>query len=367
MSIASLARAAAPKRRTVAASGNNLSSKVREEVDLRLVVRQLVGDDYDEFGRYDRVACLNPEHTDGHSSMLVFPDRARCLSCGASYSAVDVYLSAHPEAKFLDAAHALLGGDFQLDKDTVLEAPQRELDADTAVRNHLRLFEMPTALTALLDYGLSLDAIKHFVIGLATVSVRLDPNEAGFSLDLPRLSSFKDSRGRTVYVQEQERWAVPVFNGSRLAQTIYRKLPGALGSKTTLERGAGAQVFNLDALNSKPEVALWVEGWSDAIVWWEAGVPALTSAAGVGTFREEWAVLLKRVPRLFVLGDDDEAGRKLLHRVQRHIPWALPLQVSFAEGLKDTRDLKVKAGWKPEDLRKLLNVAQPWSRFRGKG
>lgn len=311
-----------------------LIERVKTEVDLRLVLADRLEEARD-FGRYDRARCISPEHKDGAPSALFFADGWSCTACGARGDACDVYQLFNPQLSLRSAAEALLAGDWKLEGNASAPRELRSLDQDLATRYHLALAGRPDQVAALEAYGISKDSIRRFRLGLATVKVWLDDG------------SF----------EEQERWAVPAFRGGHLQQILYRKShDDQAGPKTQMETGAGSHLYNRDALVTA-DVAVFCEGWADAICFHQVGITAVTSTNGAGHFREEFAEELSNIRRLYVVGDADRAGNKMVERFLKRLPWAREITIPAPEGSKqDIRDLWT-AGWRRPEFLKLLRQA----------
>lgn len=334
--------------------------RVREEVDLRKVLP--TDEDEETFDRYNLRHCISPDHNDRKKSMLVYSDGCHCLSCGFKADAVDAYLLYHPELNKYQAAEALLSGEYTLEGGVVAERREpRQLDQDLAVRYHLSLAENKEALAGVSTFGFSREAIQYFKLGWARVLVRLDPEEV-----TPETEGieWRERNSKQVPYQWQWRYSVPVYSKGRLVQVIYRKANAAdPGPKVTIEKDAGVHLFNSDALRNA-DTAVITGGWGDSIACWHWGIAGVNSTAGDGHFSYEWLPLVGRVKRLYIVGDADSAGQKMMARIRERIPWAVQVELPWEAGSKrDIRDLLL-AGWTKEDFLKLLKGAEMKSRWK---
>lgn len=344
----------------VGPSTRELIERVKHEVDLRLLVEDKLNDARD-FGRYLRGRCLSPDHPDSEPSALYFADGCNCTACGWKADAIDIYRLYNPEASIREACEALLEGDYKLEGDPEEHQARRQvkqLDPDQALRNHFALAANPDALARLEAMGFTRPAIQHFRLGWAKVLTRLDPvKDAGkFDPNDPELV-WLDSRDGPEPFQHQWRFSVPVFSDGRLVQMLYRKSDDSLGgSKIQMETGAGAQLFNADVLGTA-DLAVYAEGWGDVITLWQCGIPAVTSTNGAGHWNEAWADRLSNIRRLYVVGDADNAGQKMVRRFVERLPWAREIQLPLVHGSKgDIRDLYL-TGWRRPDFLRLLKQA----------
>jgi putative DNA primase/helicase len=99
-------------------------------------------------------------------------------------------------------------------------------------------------------------------------------------------------------------------DGEQLA-TRYRISPGG-DDKFRWERGSKTTLYGLHKLEEAHEAGyvLLVEGESDCHTAWYRGLPAV-GVPGVDNWRDEWAERLNGIPKIFVVVEPDEAGKKL--------------------------------------------------------
>ena len=115
--------------------------------------------------------------------------------------------------------------------------------------------------------------------------------------------------------------------------------------------GSRSGLFNADCLWTTDKVVI-CEGEIDAMLLNQWGFPAVSSTAGAGTFKEQWAELFLFVPKIWILYDNDDAGRKgeqLVHSILRRAKI-----VRYPQGIKDAGDLFSKdtyaVNWLYENL-----------------
>jgi hypothetical protein len=99
-------------------------------------------------------------------------------------------------------------------------------------------------------------------------------------------------------------------NGEQVA-TRYRISPGG-DDKFRWERGSKTTLYGLHKLEEAYDAGyvLLVEGESDCHTAWYRGLPAV-GVPGVDNWRDEWAEHLDGIPKIFVVVEPDEAGKKL--------------------------------------------------------
>jgi putative DNA primase/helicase len=99
-------------------------------------------------------------------------------------------------------------------------------------------------------------------------------------------------------------------NGEQVA-TRYRISPSG-DDKFRWEKGSTTTLYGLHKLEEAHDAGyvLLLEGESDCHTAWYRGLPAV-GVPGVDSWRDEWAEHLKGIPKIFVVVEPDEAGKKL--------------------------------------------------------
>lgn len=332
--------------------------QVREEVDLRKLFS--FSSDAREFDRYWLDHCISPDHDDRQMSMLVFADGVKCQGCEFKADTVDIYQMLHPDLnKYQCAVELLTAEDLKLEGEVVARPTQlRTLDQDIAVRYHLALAAAPDALAGLEAMGFTREAVRHFKLGWARTLVPVLPKEFD-QLDTAHDIEWREVNGKQQPYQWQWRWSVPVYEGDKLRQVLYRKASAAdLGAKIKMEWNAGtAWMFNGDALDEADE-GVFASGWGDVMVLWQWGIPAGCGISGDGqTIRPEWLERLRRLKRPFSVTDADEAGLKLRAQLDAKVPWMRHITLPYAIGSKkDVRDFRLD-GHTGDEFRALMRAA----------
>lgn len=115
--------------------------------------------------------------------------------------------------------------------------------------------------------------------------------------------------------------------------------------------GSKAGLFNEDCLWTTDKVVI-TEGEIDAMLLTQWGFPAVSSTVGAGTFKEEWSSKFLFVPKVWVLYDNDDAGRKGEKLVHASIRRAKIMH--YPQGIKDAGELFAKdayaVNWLYENL-----------------
>ncbi len=115
--------------------------------------------------------------------------------------------------------------------------------------------------------------------------------------------------------------------------------------------GSRAGLFNADVLWNTDKVVI-CEGEIDAMLLTQWGYPAISSTVGAGTWKPEWTNLLSSVRQVWILYDNDEAGRKGTSLVYSTLRRAKI--VRYPDGVKDCGELFEKdaqaVNWLYENL-----------------
>ncbi|CUU34465.1 Toprim-like [Armatimonadetes bacterium GXS] len=104
------------------------------------------------------------------------------------------------------------------------------------------------------------------------------------------------------------------------------------------------------------EVVYLVEGETDTLTLWSAGLPAL-GIPGATSWKQEWWEPLKQFQRVVVIPDADEAGRQLVQKLAETCPHNLRERVEvleLPEGVKDANELWLQVDADPERFREAI-------------
>jgi putative DNA primase/helicase len=120
----------------------------------------------------------------------------------------------------------------------------------------------------------------------------------------------------TCYVKEvgKEIPAVEIPYADRDGELLANRYRIAVGGddKFRWEKGSTTTLYGLHKLEEAHDAGyvLLVEGESDCHTAWYRGLPAV-GVPGVDNWRDEWAEHLNGIPKIFVVVEPDEAGKKL--------------------------------------------------------
>lgn len=128
---------------------------------------------------------------------------------------------------------------------------------------------------------------------------------------------------------------------------LYRLVPfGCKRRKSNIDDGIDAKyvsvtgsrsgIFNADILNSTESVVI-CEGEIDAMLLEQWGFPAVTPTAGAGTWKESWVSLFSSVRNIWIMFDNDDAGRTGAMKIKGMLRRAKI--VNYPAGIKDCGEL----------------------------
>jgi DNA primase len=140
---------------------------------------------------------------------------------------------------------------------------------------------------------------------------------------------------------------IPIFNkNGEKAFIKFRKDPFSTDDqpKYRLQPGAEACLYGYDSLAEDPEYIVICEGEFDRLVLIGNGIPAITSTAGAGTFKNEWLEELRGIKKIYLCFDRDTAGIKATSKITAEIYKKFPdvevYQINFPDDMegKDVTD-----------------------------
>lgn len=159
------------------------------------------------------------------------------------------------------------------------------------------------------------------------------------------------------------RITIPIFDrAGQFAFCKYAKDPDdeSDSPKMLLPPGARAELYGWEHLRDGAKEIVICEGEFDRLVLEEQGIAAVTSTAGAGTFREEWADALSTVPNLYVCFDNDDAGRTGVKNVVRLLPETRVIKLPEEVGVNgDITDYFVRLKRSADEFKQLMADARP--------
>jgi DNA primase len=123
-----------------------------------------------------------------------------------------------------------------------------------------------------------------------------------------------------------------------------------IDAKYIMTTGSRAGIYNADALAAAQQCII-CEGEIDAMILTQLGYNAVTSTAGAGSWKEDWARFFTHVKDIHLLFDNDKAGREGAAKV--HATLRRARIVTLPEGVKDVGELwqaGYAASWLKENV-----------------
>ena len=358
--------------------------ELRDRIDVVAVVQRRVG--LKKSGRDWKGLC--PFHGEKTPSFYVVPDKKifHCFGCGATGDAIKFVMQLDGKS-FREAAEQLAGeagvdlkpADPEEARRSARRAALAEVNEKACVFYERVLWEHPRGAVArdhLKTRGITLETAKAWRLGYApelwdSLSKSLergkvDPKlveEAG--LGVPR----KKQQG--LYDRFRGRLMIPIRESGRTVAFGGRLLEGQseakyLNSPDTPLYTKGSILFALDKARDairREGVALFVEGYFDAIGLHQAGVQTAVATCGTALTEKHLEIVQRAGAReLVFVFDGDAAGLRAAQRASEIAAAAsVPARVLVPPGGEDPDETVLRLGVK--DFRELIASAQPALEF----
>jgi DNA primase catalytic core len=354
--------------------------QVKRQTDLRALV-QSRGIELKKHGTKDFIGRC-PFHDDKNNpNFIVSPQKGlwHCMACGKAGNAIQ-FVQQHDGVSFRHAFDLLKQGSPAVfsaqpmqKQSTVPKLPcplDAEADDATLFRQvvsyyHERLKQTPTARAYLASRGLDDDRlIEHFQIGFADRSL---------GLRLPEKNRVEGERLRSRLTQlglwresGHEHFngciVVPLLDEHGHAVSFYGRRAQKGEMKHLYPPGAHHGLFNRQCLN-QPEIIL-CEAVLDALTFWANGFKNVTCLFGTEGFTDELWDELRKVQRVRIAYDADDAGERAAQRdTERFQKHGIEVfRVKFPHGM-DANEYACKVKPADKSLALLMNAAQ-WTGTR---
>ena len=354
--------------------------QVKRQTDLRALV-QSRGIELKKHGTKDFIGRC-PFHDDKNNpNFIVSPQKGlwHCMACGKAGNAIQ-FVQQHDGFSFRHAFDLLKQGSPAVfsaqpmqKQSTVPKLPcplDAEADDATLFRQvvgyyHERLKQTPTARAYLASRGLDDDRlIEHFQIGFADRSL---------GLRLPEKNRVEGERLRSRLTQlglwresGHEHFngciVVPLLDEHGHAVSFYGRRAQKGEMKHLYPPGAHRGLFNRQCLN-QPEIIL-CEAVLDALTFWANGFKNVTCLFGTEGFTDELWDELRKVQRVRIAYDADDAGERAAQRdTERFQKHGIEVfRVKFPHGM-DANEYACKVKPADKSLALLMNAAQ-WTGTR---
>ena len=354
--------------------------QVKRQTDLRALV-QSRGIELKKHGTKDFIGRC-PFHDDKNNpNFIVSPQKGlwHCMACGKAGNVIQ-FVQQHDGVSFRHAFDLLRQGSPAVfsaqpmqKQSTVPKLPcplDAEADDATLFRQvagyyHERLKQTPTARAYLASRGLDDDRlIEHFQIGFADRSL---------GLRLPEKNRMEGERLRSRLTQlglwresGHEHFngciVVPLLDEHGHAVSFYGRRAQKGEMKHLYPPGAHRGLFNRECLQ-QPEIIL-CEAVLDALTFWANGFKNVTCLFGTEGFTDELWEALKKVQRVRIAYDADDAGERAVQRdTERFQKHGIEVfRVKFPHGM-DANEYACKVKPADKSLALLMNAAQ-WTGTR---
>ena len=354
--------------------------QVKRQTDLRALV-QSRGIELKKHGTRDFIGRC-PFHDDKNNpNFIVSPQKGlwHCMACGKAGNVIQ-FVQQHDGVSFRHAFDLLRQGSPAVftaqpmqKQNTVPKLPcplDAEADDATLFRQvvgyyHERLKQTPSARAYLASRGLDNDKlIEHFQIGFADRSL---------GLRLPEKNRVEGERLRSRLTQlglwresGHEHFngciVVPLLDEHGHAVSFYGRRAQKGEMKHLYPPGAHRGLFNRECLQ-QPEIIL-CEAVLDALTFWVNGFKNVTCLFGTEGFTDELWEALKKVQRIRIAYDADDAGERAAQRdTERFQKHGIEVfRVKFPHGM-DANEYAQKVKPADKSLALLMNAAQ-WTGAR---
>jgi DNA primase len=354
--------------------------QVKRQTDLRALV-QSRGIELKKHGTKDFIGRC-PFHDDKNNpNFIVSPQKGlwHCMACGKAGNVIQ-FVQQHDGVSFRHAFDLLRQGSPAVftaqpmqKQNTVPKLPcPLDAEADDATLfsrvvsyYHERLKQTPSARAYLASRGLDDDRlIEHFQIGFADRSLGLRLPEKNRNegerlrsrltqLGLWRESGHEHFNGCIV---------VPLLDEHGHAVSFYGRRAQKGEMKHLYPPGAHRGLFNRQCLN-EPEIIL-CEAVLDALTFWVNGFKNVTCLFGTEGFTDELWEALKKMRRVHIAYDADDAGERAAQRdTERFQKHGIEVfRVKFPHGM-DANEYAQKVKPADKSLALLMNAAQ-WTGAR---
>jgi len=302
-----------------------------------------------------RAHCFNEDgHAGGRDenpSLTFFPDyqRFKCYSCGVHGDSIDLVRQVR-DLSFLEAVD-WLQGQFGASKGTLASptssppATRNTPDLE-AIEVYRRLYEAATPPSADSEEGIYLTEQRGLDLDVAAAhGVRVITNPWVFSqIDQQSLDSAGLLSRDGNFLFTNHRLLFFFLDGDRPVYMCGRDVTGRSRAKELSPARLQCPVpFNRNVLATDPDSVCICEGPIDTLSAVQLGHPAI-GVPGTSGFCDEWFQLLRPVPCVKVLFDNDESGRRegAELRTQLCLRGIAAEAVSPALG-KDVNDLLIRS------------------------
>lgn len=303
-----------------------------------------------------KISC--PLHSDTTPSMHIYDDGGfKCFQCGVHGDVLDFvgyfYFGQQydPATHFTEIIDRLGGINIAPLPERIVkpkpEPAKLSIDLASIMDWHLNMPDIRRAYW--LKRGLFDQTINDFMLGWDGKRYTIPHLYRLVPFGVKRRVS-QEEMSAAIQRNEEHARQITADNPAITEQALKKMLP-APPEKYTSVTGSRAGLFNADALWNTDRVVI-CEGEIDAMLLTQYGYPAVSSTVGAGTWKADWVKLFSSVRQIWILYDNDDAGRKGSSLVFSTLRRAKI--VGYPAGIKDCGDLFDKSprpvNWLHESL-----------------
>lgn len=188
---------------------------------------------------------------------------------------------------------------------------RREILASAAAYYHECLSEHPTIIKWLRsERGLSLDTISQHQLGWADGKLVQHLRDQGFALSDIVETGLANERGHDFF---QDHVIIPYISAGNVVMLRGKEI----GGKYLTPPGQKTRLFNSDVVWHAQSVVV-TEGEFDCLIAQQWGFNAV-GVPGANTWQESWDEYFSSVPRIYLVFDPDEAGRRGAEKIKERL------------------------------------------------
>lgn len=201
-----------------------------------------------------------------------------------------------------------------------------DVEFENIQKAHLKLLQDKNTLLYLSSRYFSLEAVKHFKLGLSE--------------------------------EFDKKWLwFPYISSGKLKNIKKRTLPPAEKGFTRLV-GGESSLYNEDILNEKLDYIIVSEGESDLIALWSKGFKnVVASSIGAQGIKNEWIEKLDKVPMILIAYDSDDPGQIGAQKLASRLGLERCKQIRLPNGYNDINEY-FQRGKKAIDFQQLIDRAE---------
>jgi 5S rRNA maturation endonuclease (ribonuclease M5) len=146
--------------------------------------------------------------------------------------------------------------------------------------------------------------------------------------------------GQSLVIPIWDREGNYIFNKYRCSPLLKTE-----GPKYVFDKGATAQIYGWEHINTPKASLVICEGEFDRLVLETHQIAAITGTNGAPTFKDEWVDIINTLDsEVFICMDNDYAGLKAAEKLSEKLPNAKLIEIPEEDNIKDITDFVKKYG-----------------------